>query len=156
LHGIAGGWTISGMVAVSSGPPVALRGPARTGSALINHLPNRVCDGRSSELSGNIRENGFLWFDTTCFPVPPVGYFGNSGPTVLNAPGHHNWDLSVEKSLPLPAPSMFLRMRLEMFNAFNHAQFQPPSGDSGAGENFGRISGTHAPRLLQLAMKLSW
>ena len=54
----------------------------------IHHpLPNRVCDGRSDQLSGNVRNNGFLWFDTTCFPSPRVRYFGNSGPTVLNGPG---------------------------------------------------------------------
>ncbi|HET9218088.1 MAG TPA: hypothetical protein VFR18_13975, partial [Terriglobia bacterium] len=109
-----------------------------------------------SQISSNIRENGFLWFDTACFPVPPVGYFGNSGPTVINAPGRHNWDLSVEKSLRLPGPPVLLRFRLEVFNAFNHAQFHSPDGDSGAGANFGRISATHAPRLLQLATKVSW
>ena len=45
--------------------------------------PNRVCDGRDSVLSGNIRNNGFQWFDTACFPVPPTGYFGNSEPQFM-------------------------------------------------------------------------
>jgi hypothetical protein len=43
-----------------------------------------------------------------------------------------------------------------MFNAWNHAQFQQPNGDAGAGANFGRISATRAPRLVQLAIKLLW
>lgn len=27
------------------------------------------------------RKNGFLWFDTSCFPAMPKGYFGNRGRT---------------------------------------------------------------------------
>jgi hypothetical protein len=49
---------------------------------------------------------------------------------------------------------MRLQFRAEMFNAWNHAQFLQPNGDSGAGPNFGRISATRPPRLIQLAVKL--
>ena len=37
--------------------------------------------------------------NTACFPIPPAGYFGNSGPTVLTGPGVNNWDVSLQKSL---------------------------------------------------------
>jgi hypothetical protein len=153
---LAGQWTVTAIVTLSSGQPVVLRGPNLTGSTLINHLPNRVCDGRSDQLSDNIRNNGFQWFDTTCFPVPQVGYFGNSGATVLSGPALFNWDLGVEKSFTLSRESTKLQFRAEMFNAGNHAQFQQPNGDSGAGENFGRISATRPPRVIQLAVKLLW
>jgi len=133
-----------------------LTGPNQTGSTLINPLPNRVCDGRSNQLSSNIRNNGYLWFDTACFQVPPVGFFGNSGPTVLYGPGLNNWDLGVQKSFPLLRDTVRLQLRAEMFNAWNHAQFDQPNGNSGAGANFGRISATRAPRLIQLAVKLVW
>ena len=96
-----GGWTVTAITVFSTGQPVNLRGPNQTGSPFITPLPDRVCDGRSDQLSGNVRNNGFLWFDTACFPSPRVGYFGNSGPTVLNGPGVNNWDLGVEKSFPL-------------------------------------------------------
>jgi hypothetical protein len=151
----AGNWTVTGVVVFATGQPVLLKGPNQTGSTLINHLPNRTCDGRSGRLSGNIRNNGFQWFDTGCFPVPAVRYFGNSGPTVLNGPGLDNWDLSVQKSFPL-RETLRLQLRAEMFNAWNHAQFQLPNGDSGAGANFGRISATRLPRVVQLALKLLW
>jgi hypothetical protein len=152
----AGQWTVSGILTFSTGQPVVFRGPNQTGSTLIQHLPNRVCDGRSGDLSGNIRTNGFLWFDAACFPVPPVGHFGNSGPTVLNGPGLSNWDLGVEKSFPVKGEGSMLQFRAEMFNAWNHAQFQQPNGDSGAGVNFGRISATRPPRVVQLALKFLW
>ena len=85
-----------------------------------------------------------------------MGYFGNSGPTVLNGPGVDNWDMGVEKSFPLRDEATRLQIRAEMFNAWNHAQFLQPNGDSGAGTNFGRISSTRPPRLIQLALKVVW
>jgi hypothetical protein len=150
------GWTITAIAIFSAGQPVNLQAPNRTGSPFINPLPNRVCDGRSDVLSGNVRDNGLLWFDTACFEVPAVGYFGNSGPTVLAGPGIHNWDLGVQKSFPLPGEATRLQFRAEMFNAWNHAQFQQPNGAAGAGTNFGRIFASRTPRLVQLALKLLW
>ena len=87
--------------------------------------------------------------------MPAIGYFGDSGPTVLPGPGINNWDLGVQKSLPMNEAAK-LQFRAEMFNAFNHAQFQAPSGDVGAGANFGRISASRPPRVVQLALKLIW
>jgi hypothetical protein len=43
-----------------------------------------------------------------------------------------------------------------MFNTWNHAQFAQPNGNAGAGANFGRISATGPPRLVQIAAKLLW
>ena len=134
-----------------------LTAPNRTGSFVFDQLPNRVCDGRSHNLSGNVRSDGFLWFDKACFPLAPVGYFGNSGRTVLNGPGINNWDLGLEKSLPLTVQeSVRLQLRAEMFNAWNHTQFQQPDANAGDGANFGRISATRPPRLIQVSVKVLW
>jgi hypothetical protein len=153
---VAGRWTLTGIATFASGQPVYLTAPNQTGGFLNTPLPNRVCDGRSDKLSGDIRNNGFLWFNTACFPVPAVGYFGNSGRTVLNGPGLDNWDVGVEKSFPLAWEKTSLQLRAETFNALNHAQFEKPNGDAGAGANFGHISATGPPRLIQVAMKVYW
>jgi hypothetical protein len=150
------GWTVTAIAVFSTGQPVNLRGPNQTGSPFVTPLPNRVCDGRSDLLTGNVRNNGFLWFETACFAVPAVGYFGNSGQTALPGPGVNNWDLGVQKSFPLSREAARLQFRAEMFNAWNHAQFQQPNGDAGAGANFGRISASRTPRLVQLALKVLW
>jgi hypothetical protein len=47
-------------------------------------------------------------------------------------------------------------LRGEFFNAFNHAQFTNPNANTGSGANFGRVAGTLPPRLVQIAMKLTW
>ena len=82
-----------------------------------------------------------------------VGYFGNSGPTVINGPGISNWNIGAEKSFILAGETKGLRFRAELFNAWNHAQFEQPNGNSGAGSNFGRISASRPPRLIQIAAK---
>jgi hypothetical protein len=153
---IIGGWSVTAITTFSTGQPVNLSAPNQTGSPYITPLPNRICNGRSDRLADNIRDNGFLWFDTTCFTIPAVGYFGNSGATVISGPGVNNWDLGIQKFVPLRGEATRLQFRAEMFNAWNHAQFQQPNGDAGAGANFGRISATRPPRLIQLALKVVW
>ena len=151
-----GRWTVMAITTFAAGQALLLSGPNQTGSTFLNSLPNRVCDGRNSRLSSNIRNNGFLWFDPACFPVPGVGSFGDSGPTVLNGPGLNNWDVGLQKSFVLPREPVGLQFRAEMFNAWNHTQFQPPNSNSGAGANFGRISASRPPRLIQLSLKAVW
>lgn len=151
-----GRWTITAITTFATGQPILLSGPNQTGSILLNSLPNRVCDGRNSSLSGNVRNNGFLWFNPACFPIPAVGFFGDSSPTVINGPGLNNWDIGAEKGFVPPGDLMRLRLRGEFFNAWNHTQFGPPNGNSGAGANFGRISANRPPRLIQLALKVDW
>ena len=85
-----------------------------------------------------------------------AGYFGNSGATVLNGPGINNWDLGLQKMFAMAGESAKLNLRAEMFNAWNHTQFQQPNGNAGAGVNFGRISSTLPPRLIQVALQLRW
>ena len=153
----AGGWSLTGIATFETGQPLYLTAPNRTGGLVLDQLPNRICDGRSQNLSGNLRTNGFLWFDTSCFPLAPVGYFGNSGRTVLNGPGLNNWDLGVEKLFTFSErKSERLLLRTEIFNAWNHTQFEQPDANAGDGPNFGRISATRPPRLMQVSIKLLW
>ena len=157
VRSVLGGWTLTAIVAMSTGQPSVLKGPNRTESLYVEPVPVRVCDGRSSRLSGTVRTNGFFWFDTTCFTAPAPGRFGNSGRTVLNGPGLNNWDLGIEKSFRFTRrEAARITIRGEIFNAWNHTQFQAPNWDLRAGSNFGRVSSTRAPRLIQLGVKLLW
>jgi hypothetical protein len=45
-----------------------------------------------------------------------------------------------------------VEFRAEYFNLFNHAQFLNPNGSIGS-PNFGLISATRDPRLIQFALK---
>ena len=63
--------------------------------------------------------------------------------------------MTVQKNLKL-TESKSLQLRLEAFNAFNHAQFYGPSSVDGniSSGTFGQVVSAAAPRLLQIAMKL--
>ena len=154
LDMLAGGWTVTGIMSFSTGTPVFLSAPATTASTNITHRPNRICDGNDSALLGNLRDNGLLAFNTSCFATPATGYFGNAGRDVIYGPGVNNWDLGFQKFFPLASEHRRLEFRAEMFNAFNPAQFSLPNGNTGSGLNFGRVSGAGSPRLMQMSMKV--
>ena len=150
---LVGGWIVTGIASFSTGVPIFLTSPNTTGVVYTSTRPNRICNGADSKLSGNLRTDGFLDFNTSCFVSPPVGYFGNSGRAPLNGPGVNNWDLGLEKTFTIKEQTR-IELRSEFFNAFNHAQFGLPSADTGSGANFGRVSSARTPRLIQLGMKL--
>ena len=154
LDMIAGGWTVTGIATFSTGTPIFISAAAQTASTNITQRPNRICDGNDSHLLGNLRNDGLLAFNASCFVTPPTGYFGNAGRDVIYGPGINNWDLGFQKFFPLASDQRRLEFRVEMFNAFNHAQFSLPNANVANGANFGRVAGASAPRLIQMGMKL--
>lgn len=157
INALVGDWTMSAITTFATGVPIFIGSPSQTSSIYVSQRPNRLCDGSDSGLSGNIRNNGFLYFDTSCFVTPAAGYFGTSGRAPIHGPGQHNWDIGIHKQFRIPVTEQGrLELRGELFNAFNHAQFSNPNSSTGSGANFGRISSTLPPRLVQVAMKLTW
>jgi Carboxypeptidase regulatory-like domain len=150
---VAGGWTVSAITSFATGVPIFLSSTNRTGSTNITHRPNRVCDGRNDDLLHNLRTDGLIAFDTSCFVIPPVGFFGNAGRDIINSPGANNWDIGFQKFFTIVGEQKKLEFRAEMFNAFNHANFGQPNANVADGLNFGRVSSAAAPRLIQLGMK---
>jgi len=80
-----------------------------------------------------------------------AGRFGNLGRNVFHGPGINNWDFSVLKRTKV-TEAQEIEFRAEYFNFFNHAQFNNPSGNVGS-VNFGRVTTTRDPRLIQFALK---
>ena len=94
------------------------------------------------------------WFDTTAFVAPPQYTFGNSGTGILTGPGTFNVNLTLERHIPIR--DLFdIDLRGEAFNAFNRANFNDPNSTIG-NANAGTISGTADPRVMQVALKLSF
>jgi carboxypeptidase family protein len=80
-----------------------------------------------------------------------AGRFGNFGRNVFHGPGINNWDFSVIKRTKV-TELQSIEFRGEFFNLLNHAQFNNPSGNIGS-PNFGAITTTRDPRLIQFALK---
>ena len=108
---------------------------------------------------------GNFWFDPNsfqndaCITVTgncPIGFYGTYRRNSFHGPGRTNLDIALEKSTNLIGEKTKLLFRVEAFNIFNHAEFRPPSGASVVSATLGQITGTYDPRILQLALKLTF
>jgi hypothetical protein len=90
---------------------------------------------------------------------PPIATgFGNAGVGILRGPSELNFDFSLFKHFPLHKlrDTADLEFRSEFFNLFNHPLFQDPD-TSFTDPGFGKITNTYGnPRIIQLALKLSF
>lgn len=65
------------------------------------------------------------WFDTDAIANATPGRFGNSGKGIIQGSGVNVWDINFAKNF-LITEKHRVQFRAEMFNAFNHAQFDDP------------------------------
>ena len=78
--------------------------------------------------------------------------FGDSGVGIVTGPGQNNFDISLQKVIPIRESRNFL-FRVELFNLFNHPQFANPDVAT-SDSSFGTITSTSInPRIIQLAAK---
>jgi hypothetical protein len=107
---------------------------------------------------------GNYWFNPNDFQLDPciaagtcpLGFYGTFRRNSFRGPRHVNADLALEKATNLVSERAKLIFRVEAFNVFNHTEFRPPSANSFASGTFGQITGTYDPRILQLALKLTF
>jgi hypothetical protein len=103
------------------------------------------------------------------FSAPAFGTEGNAGRDIIHGPGRNNFDLSLFKDTKLTERTT-LELRLEVYNLFNHTQFNQidnqslgatniaamDTGDPGANldsSNFLHLTGAHAPRRMQFGLR---
>jgi hypothetical protein len=101
--------------------------------------------------------NGRPAFETSRVPEEELGDLGNAKRRSFYGPGIDNFDVAIQKSINIKQ-DISLKLRVEAFNAFNHAQFYGPASVNGqrGDPNFGSIQHSAAPRLLQLVAKLAF
>ncbi len=155
------GWSLSGITRYSTGFPVTLYNFEDT-SLLgtqgngINNLAVDELEYTGGPLALNHHpRNGNHYFNTTLFSLPPLGSVGNSGRRFFSGPGIDNYDLSLQNNFRF-TESKSLQLRVEAFNAFNHAQFYGPSSVDGniSSQIFGQVVSAAPPRLIQIAAKV--
>jgi len=155
------GWVLSGVSRFSTGFPVTLT------NASDNSLLGTQPDGVNSygvdlpdmqpgplDLNRNPR-NGLPCFNTSLFSLQPLGTPGTASRRLFYGPGIANSDIALSKVVGF-GDSKSLQIRLETFNAFNHAQFFGPASVGGeiTSAAFGQVVSADPPRLVQLALKL--
>jgi hypothetical protein len=163
LHGLTGGWVLSGITRFATGFPVTFT------NASDNSLLGTQPDGVNSygvdlpdvvpgplHLNNNPR-NGLAYFNTSLFSLPALGDPGTAARRMFYGPGMANFDIALSKMVSL-AEGKSLQFRLETFNTFNHAQFFGPTAVNGeiTSPAFGQVVGAAAPRFVQAGVKLSF
>ncbi len=148
------GWSVAGITRFATGFPVSMfesGDHALRGTSGID-MPNVV---GPLNITGNPRNSPLhTWFSKSAFAPESLGQFGDADPRFFFGPGINNWNLGLHKDTQL-RESMKLQIRFEAFNTFNHAQFSNPNGSYTAG-TFGRVTGAAAPRIMQVAAKITF
>lgn len=177
LNQILGNWQVNTILDVSSGFPFTVGTNDNTSNSLNSFPLNYVTSDTimpadcspSAFGSGALNKadaRGGVWFfgpgavgsGTPLFTMPAPGTLGTCGRNTFVGPGFAQVDLGIFKSFAF-SERWKLEFRSELFNAFNHANFNNPSSSnlSIQSNNFGKVTSIRAPnRVVQFALKLSF
>jgi hypothetical protein len=172
---VLGGWQISGVTVLQTGTPFNITEPTdRSLSGAGSDRPDVVGSGQlqffdprntnASNGGPNRSFNGTGGGTATASTNPFFrrvgsgtslalggGRFGSLGRNVFHGPGDMIFDFTMMKRTRI-GENKIVEFRSEFFNIFNHANFGNPNGSIGSA-NFGRITTTRDPRLIQFALK---
>lgn len=147
------GWQATSIITARSGNPFTVStgiDQSLTGQP-NSDTPNQVSADTSRPAGANQLQE---WFNTAAFVRNTLGQFGDVGRNTLIGPGAWNIDSGFVKLTPI-TERVRSEFRVEMFNLFNHPNFNNPTANETSG-NFGRILGASSPRVLQFALKLTF
>jgi hypothetical protein len=158
-NAILGNFQVTLIQKVLSGFPVPLIDSANNSGVFFENGGNDQNWNRPNKVAGcnyhNADHGKLQWINTTCFVAPPANQLGDAARVPAIGPDYVNTDFSIIKQIALPR-EMGISFRAEFFNLFNHAQFSSPVNDVSA-VGFGAVNSTvNNPRLIQLALRLSF
>lgn len=104
---------------------------------------------------GNFTQTGLLEDDSVYIDNPSARTYGTLGRNAFRGPGRVNLDLALTKDTPLWGERVKSQLRIEAFNALNHAEFYDPNTTI-TSSLFGQITDTYDPRILQVALRLEF
>jgi hypothetical protein len=175
------GWALSGITTFQTGFPIQITSvadnelmysfdfelpgkpaqlaPLRTLKPQSNNNyyfdPNSFTENATSPVfdkNGNIitcaQQPGF-----GCYDPSLLGTLGTAKRTICCGPHISESDFAILKTIPI-SEAMHVDFRAEFFNIFNHTQFFNPDGNTSDGAQFGQVTQTRDPRLVQFALKL--
>jgi hypothetical protein len=161
------GWSMSGILTLQSGFPIRVTAGGQDNELNTSFFfetagqPNQMLPFKT--LSPQSNNNSY--FNANTFSIDQtsinyltgqqlIGTYGNTPRTVCCGPGIANFDMTLEKSTKIGERVNTL-FRVDFFNVFNHTQFYNPVGDATSAQ-FGQVTTTRDPRLIQFALKVSF
>jgi hypothetical protein len=174
------GWNVFPIVTWHSGLPLDIfanlpsafdfnsPGPSAAGDAGLVRAnlvgPIQIFDPRTQRTIAG--DTGNFWFNPTSFTntnfptdaqavaLPEVRTYGSLARNTLRGPGNYNIDMAFSKTTPIHE-NLRLEVRADFFNLVNHAQFANPDTNISS-PTFGRFLYTFQPRIIQLALRVSF
>jgi hypothetical protein len=162
---VLGGWELTGVTTFQRGFPYSIFGTDVNGLlGTVVQRADQICNPNSG-FHRTLNE----WFNTACLVNPPAGVYGTTKRNYLRQPGINNWDLGLAKAFKFTEDIGF-QLRIDAFNAFNHAQWDLSPGaligsGGGGGNNpgnsigsstFGKITSAAPGRVVQLGGKITF
>jgi hypothetical protein len=159
-NSLLGGFQVTLIERVSSGFPVPLIDSNNQSGVYFDNGGNSNNWNRPDQVPGcNVyaaNHGAHQWINSACFAAPASGELGDAARVPVSGPDFVNTDFSVIKQFALPRKEMGLNFRAEFFNLFNHPQYGMPVNDINE-TGFGAVNSTvNNPRLVQLALKLTF
>jgi hypothetical protein len=175
---LLGGWQLGGLFAIRTGRPISFI----SGRGTVNRAARSGKETANSSLTGGqLRQMTGLFHDpvtglprlfdpalitavlanisapgsNTLLTNPNAGQFGNLGLTLATGPGYWNADVTLLKRTRI-SESMNFELRLDAFNVFNHTNFSVSEDNNVNSQDFGKITSTFSPRILQIAGKFNF
>jgi len=167
VNHILGDWQFNAIASFMGGAPLDVTSGANTaGLAGVSTQRPDIVAGAPIYL--NDPRNPLQFLNPAAFALPGAGKFGSLGRGVIRQPTSENIDFSVTKNWQV-GERYKLQFRAEMFNVFNHVNFngfntglafQNNSRDPNFGKNlagnFGQFISTRGPREIQFGLKFSF
>jgi hypothetical protein len=174
------GWNVFPIVSWHTGVPLDIfanlpsafdfnsPGPSAAGDAGLVRAnlvkPVQIFDPRTRRTIAG--DTGNFWFDPTSFSntnfpsdaaavaAPELRTYGSLPRNYLRGPGDYDIDMAFSKTTPI-REGMRIELRADFFNLLNHAEFSNPDTNISS-PTFGRLLYTYQPRIIQLALRLSF
>jgi Carboxypeptidase regulatory-like domain len=151
------GWELGGVTALQGGFPIDFsQGQTRSlwcdGSSYFgcgdtpvtstSHLKRENPRSFKTFTVGNTTQSGHFFFDPTPFSDEPLGAYGNAKRNFFHGPGFNYTNMQLSKNFRVfpNNEKQYVQLRVEAFNAFNHANFAPPLGVFNSKNTFGQVS----------------
>jgi hypothetical protein len=168
LTSLASHWEISAIDTEETGQPfTVVRGIAQShtyptaGGDRPNIVANPMVAGPVAANPGCVAPSVVgvpqMWFNPCAFVAAPNA-FGDEGRDALIGPRFDDLDFTLLKEVPLKSEARLLQLRLEVFNIFNHPNFDLPNNNFDS-TTFGQLQtanayGSRPPRQIQLGVKI--
>lgn len=161
------GWEISGIITLAQGFPYDISYGGASSAALwcsanwyfyaCPDIPNQLSQITKGNLRTRQSGTGYSRLITnggTAFTDETVGSFGNIHRDPYHGPGINNTNMILAKNFYLSTErNIWLQLRMESDNVFNHTQFSNPDGNF-VDSTFGEVTSAAAGRQSQLAVKV--